>query len=87
MSVDTERDLTGVAQTHRIHESLVVQRERLWWVAPARRPFFTQGLVVYDPLQDKALISGDDYVVVHLDDEWYYTYAARSGPLLSHPGR
>jgi len=70
MSVDTERDLTGVAQTHRIHESLVVQRERLWWVAPARRPFFTQGLVVHDPLQDKALIPGDDYVVIHLDDEW-----------------
>lgn len=70
MSVDTVRDLTGQAVSHRTHESVVVQRERLWWVAPTRRPFYTSDLVVHDPLREVDLIAGDDYVVIHLDDEW-----------------
>lgn len=70
MTVDTVRDLTGQAVSHRIHESLVVQRERLWWVAPTRRPFFTRGLTVHDPLRGVDLVAGDDYCVIHLDDEW-----------------
>lgn len=70
MTVDTVRDLTGQAVSHRIHETQVVQRERLWWVAPTRRPFFTRGLTVHDPLRGVDLIAGDDYCVIHLDDEW-----------------
>lgn len=80
MSVSTVRDLTGQATTHRVTETLTVQYGDHWWLAPTHRPFYTESLVIYDPLLKRDLIPGTDFVVIHLDDDW----TTRTEQALSH---